>query len=88
MPVPLSAPLPKVAAPAPDLAVPDHPVAVDECVEALCSAGCRKVHGYIALLEQGENFTEVAHLSPADRDAVHAQLKSVMQAYEGRCCED
>lgn len=58
---------------------------VDSCVEALCQHGCRKVTEYIGLLKTGESFSEVSMLSAAERQAVLAELESIMSVYNGPC---
>ena len=54
-------------------------------MEALCSQGCSRVSGFIAGLQAGEEFTELAGLNAQQRQQVLDELVSVMAAYEGRC---
>jgi hypothetical protein len=61
------------------------PHVVEACVERLCQKGCRAVWGDIERLERGEVLPEVAGLDPAQREAVLAELKSVMAVYGDRC---
>ena len=63
----------------------DGQIRVELCVEALCQDGCRKVTEYIGLLKTGEAFREVAMLSTAERQAVLAELESIMSVYTDPC---
>jgi hypothetical protein len=58
---------------------------VDRCVEQLCQDGCGKVTEYIKSLQAGETLPLLAHLAPAEVNAVLAELVAVMAAYEGSC---
>jgi len=58
---------------------------ISQCVEKLCSQGCSRVGGFIAGLQAGEEFPEVAGLNRQERQQVLEELVSVMAAYEGRC---
>ena len=58
---------------------------ISQCVEALCSQGCSRVSGFIAGLQAGEEFPELAGLNTQQRQQVLDELVSVMAAYEGRC---
>lgn len=58
---------------------------INESVESLCSQGCNRVNGFIAGLQAGEEFPEVAGLNRQERQQVLEELLSVMAAYEGRC---
>lgn len=60
---------------------------VEQCVEDLCKTGCSRVHLYIELLQKGEIFPEVAHLSAQERRNVLAQLVTIMKVYSGRICD-
>ena len=54
---------------------------INQCVEGLCS----QVNGFIAGLQAGQEFPEVAGLNTQERQQVLDELVSVMAAYEGRC---
>jgi hypothetical protein len=58
---------------------------ISQCVEALCSQGCSRGSGFIAGLQAGEEFPELAGFNTQQRQQVLDELVSVMAAYEGRC---
>lgn len=58
---------------------------IDQCVEALCGLGCRTVSSLIQRMERGEPLAETAYLEPEERQAVLAELKSIMAVYGARC---
>ena len=58
---------------------------INQCVESLGSQGCNRVGGFIAGLQAGQEFPELAGLSTEGRLQVLEELVSVMAAYEGRC---
>ena len=55
---------------------------VQQCVELLCSDGCKAVRRYIKQLEEGEVVSHTQSLTHTDRDAVLYELKSIMAVYE------
>jgi hypothetical protein len=60
-----------------------HPV--EACVERLCHKGCQAVWDDIDRLERGEALPELTGLDGGQREAVLAELKSVMAVYGDRC---
>jgi len=57
---------------------------IDHCVETLSQNGCTEVWVIIGLLEHGLGMEETAALSLEERQAVLAELKSIMAVYQGR----
>lgn len=57
---------------------------IDHCVELLSHKGCTEVWRIIAALEAGNEVVEAALLTRDERDAVLAELKSIMAVYERR----
>jgi hypothetical protein len=58
---------------------------VENAVELLCHRGCKAVWGVIEALERGSNVPEANDLSPAERYAVAAELRSIMAVYADSC---
>ena len=58
---------------------------VDDCVEAICDLGCRRVGEIIHQLEHEEPVVETSHLDAHARHAVLTELKSIMAVYGGVC---
>ena len=58
---------------------------VEARVETLCQTGCRRVRQAIETLEQGGELPETRDLTPDQRRALLAELKSVMAVYGGAC---
>ncbi len=58
---------------------------INQCVEALCALGCRTVSSIIRELEYGAPLAQTAHLDADERQAVLAELKSIMAVYGERC---
>ena len=65
-----------------------HPRRVEHVVEAVCSLGCKAVHGVIAQLESGGFVAEAAELTRFERRRVVEELKDVMSVYAYRCAID
>ena len=60
---------------------------VAHCVEILCRKGCKEVSLTILALERDDPMEEVQNLSKSEREAVLAELKSIMAVYqEGGTC--
>ena len=59
---------------------------LDREVDALASLGCIQVNKLLYALEKGEIPDRVAALSPAERDYIYHELKTVMDVYEGGVC--
>lgn len=57
---------------------------IDHCVETLSHKGCTEVWRIIADLESGKKVAETDSLTPEERQAVLAELKSIMAVYQGR----
>lgn len=57
---------------------------IDHCVETLSLKGCAEVWRVIAELETGHVLPETAALTEAERQAVLAELKSIMAVYQER----
>jgi hypothetical protein len=51
-------------------------------VEQLCQQGCDKVYEHIDALRAGRQLPGMGPLSPAERQAVLAELQSIMAVYE------
>lgn len=65
------------------------PPRLDPLVEArlksLCQNGCRQVRLAIAAMERRDQLPETGDLTPAQRRALLAELKSVMAVYGDTC---
>lgn len=57
---------------------------IDHCVETLSHEGCTEVWRIIADLESGKEVAETNGLTAEERQAVLAELKSIMAVYQGR----
>lgn len=57
---------------------------IDHCVETLSHKGCTEVWRVIADLENGNPVAEANALTLEERQAVLAELKSIMAVYQGR----
>lgn len=58
---------------------------INQCVEVLCELGCRTVSSIIRELEHGAPLAQTAHLDADERQAVLAELKSIMAVYGDKC---
>lgn len=58
---------------------------IDLVMESLCGAGCKAVWDVIHSLESGQALPQTDGLSPAELDALLAELKSIMAVYAGTC---
>jgi hypothetical protein len=58
---------------------------VDFAIEAVCQRGCQYVLDTIARLDRGEIPPGLAELSLSDRQALLAELKSIMAVYGNVC---
>jgi hypothetical protein len=59
------------------------PHAADAVLETVCQRGCRYVLQTIDRMERGEAPAEVAVLTLSERQAVLAELRSIMAVYGG-----
>ncbi len=59
--------------------------AVEQCIEAICHKGCRRVWGEIDALERGEEVPEARGLRWDEKAFVLSELKTIMAVYNGRC---
>jgi len=64
-----------------------EPSKTSRCIEILCQKGCKEVSLVILALEREEPMEELRDLSQGERQAVLAELKSIMAVYqEGGTC--
>lgn len=64
-----------------------EPTRTARCIEILCQKGCKEVSLVILALERGEPMEELRDLNESERQAVLAELKSIMAVYqEGGTC--
>lgn len=64
-----------------------EPSKTSRCIEILCQKGCKEVSLVILALEREEPLEELRDLSQSERQAVLAELKSIMAVYqEGGTC--
>lgn len=61
-----------------------NPQEIELAVTQVCEQGCTYVRLLIQQLETGAVIAETAALSPAERQAVLAELKSIMAVYDLR----
>lgn len=57
---------------------------IDHCVETISLKGCTEVWEIIAALERNQPIAETADLLQEERQAVLAELKSIMAVYQVR----
>jgi len=57
---------------------------LQQCIESLCTEGCRSVYSYIEQLENGGSVPQTDLLTYEERQHVLAELKSIMAVYEGK----
>lgn len=57
---------------------------VNQCIEALCGAGCDAVRATIRSMEEGLAVTQTEGLSDEERRAVLNELKAIMAVYDGQ----
>ena len=64
-----------------------HTSKTSRCIETLCQKGCKEVSLVILALERKEPLEELRGLDESERQAVLAELKSIMAVYqEGGTC--
>ena len=63
------------------------PGAVERCVELLCQQGCSKVSEYIDALQRGRPVPGIDVLNEGERQALLAELVSIMAVYQCSCDE-
>lgn len=68
------------------LAEPLDKAKLDAVVEQLACQGCIQVNKLLYSLANGEVPTNLTDYSPAERDYIYNELKSVMDVYEGGVC--
>ena len=60
---------------------------ITDCIETLCLKGCKEVALLIRAIEHNDLPQEMAALDAEEREAVLAELKSIMAVYqEGSKC--
>jgi hypothetical protein len=64
------------------MADPTRQAKIDECVEHICSRGCRTVYRILENLRRGRGVEALQDLNPRERAAVRAELESIMAVYD------
>jgi hypothetical protein len=57
---------------------------IEQAVTLICDQGCVRIRVLIQLLDTGEAIQETIELNEAERQAVLAELKSIMAIYDLR----
>lgn len=55
---------------------------INDCVETICSRGCRTVYRVLESLQKGRSVEVLEGLTSGERAAVRAELEAVMAVYE------
>jgi hypothetical protein len=58
---------------------------LQQCVESLCSEGCKAVYRHIEHLENGGSMPQTEALTYEEQQHVLAELKSIMAVYGSNC---
>ncbi|MBI5752395.1 MAG: hypothetical protein HZA59_09665 [Hydrogenophilales bacterium] len=61
-----------------------NPQKIEQAVTLICDQGCVRIRMLIQLLETGAAIQETTELDEAERQAVLAELKSIMAVYDLR----
>ncbi|MGW8229324.1 MAG: hypothetical protein ACWGOW_10500 [Gammaproteobacteria bacterium] len=61
------------------------PPKLQQCVESLCTEGCKAVYRHIEQLESGDSLPQTALLSYEEQQQVLTELKSIMAVYGSNC---
>lgn len=61
-----------------------NPQKIERAVTLICDQGCARIRVLIQLLETGAAIQETTELDETERQAVLAELKSIMAVYDLR----
>lgn len=61
-----------------------NPQKIEHTIHLICDQGCVRIRALIQILETGVAIQETTELNEAERQAVLAELKSIMAIYDLR----
>lgn len=65
---------------------PLRPEQMGEILEAVCQCGCKAVLATISAMEAGETVPQTESLTVEQQALVLAELKAIMDVYDGKSC--